>query len=519
MLILGFKPGHDGHIACIDRGNLSFSYEAEKDTNPRYTSVSVESFIEACSAVDRIPDVIALSGWNKGARPESGPLIGAGYCGLVLPRVTPSRFFGRPVHLATDSHERSHIMCAYGMSPFPQGQACYVLVWEGYIGSLYFVDEKVEIKRLCQVMSYPGIRYAFVYGVADPTFNLAHGRVRLGDAGKLMALAAFGRRRGNIEGENKFISEVLSDNLSPRWLEKKRFFNSGYFDIGVESGEFKDLARTFSDRMFDIFLERVRSAVDRKAPLLIGGGCGLNCDWNRQWADCSLFTDVFVPPCPNDVGSAIGSAVDAQFALTGCAKIQWSVYSGQPFIDDSGEIDGFLKSEMNYHTVAKLLYSGAVLGWAHGRAEIGPRALGNRSILAAPFTTATLERLNSIKHRESFRPIAPICLEESAFEYFDLHAASPHMLYFAHVRADFLHAVTHVDGSSRPQTVNCSQNSRMYALLNAFRQISGVGVLCNTSLNFNGAGFINRTSDLARYAVEAGLDGFVVNDKLYMKVN
>lgn len=169
--------------------------------------------------------------------------------------------------------------------------------------------------------------------------------------------------------------------------------------------------------------------------------------------------------------------------------------------------------------MAGLLYDGAVLGWAHGRAEIGPRALGNRSILAAPFAAITLDRLNSIKRRESFRPIAPICLEESAFEYFDLHAASPHMLYFARVRANFLRAVTHVDGSSRPQTVNQSQNPRMHALLDAFRKISGVGVLCNTSLNFNGAGFINRSSDLARYAVENGLDGFVVNDKLYMKIN
>ncbi|WP_425097201.1 carbamoyltransferase C-terminal domain-containing protein [Burkholderia ambifaria] len=93
------------------------------------------------------------------------------------------------------------------------------------------------------------------------------------------------------------------------------------------------------------------------------------------------------------------------------------------------------------------------------------------------------------------------------------------MLYFARVKSGALKAVTHVDGSSRPQTVNSRQNPKVHALLKAFEAVSGVGVLCNTSLNFNGAGFINRTSDLARYATEAGLDGFVARDKLYMKLN
>lgn len=91
------------------------------------------------------------------------------------------------------------------------------------------------------------------------------------------------------------------------------------------------------------------------------------------------------------------------------------------------------------------------------------------------------------------------------------------MLYFARVKTGSLRAVTHVDGSSRPQTVNSRENPRIHALLEAFSKVTGSGVLCNTSLNFNGAGFINRTGDLARYAAKAGLDGFVVNDKLYVK--
>ncbi|MCA8318571.1 carbamoyltransferase C-terminal domain-containing protein [Burkholderia cepacia] len=519
MLIVAFKPGHDGHIACVKDGVLNFSYEAEKDSNPRYASVGVELFVEACSEIGQIPDAIGISGWSKGDNPESGTSIGGGYSGLALPPATSSQFFGKTVRVVADSHERSHIMCAYGMSPFPQGQACYALVWEGHIGSFYFIDEDVRIRKLGDVLKYPGMRYAFAYGVGDPKFNLRPGQIRLGDAGKLMALAAYGRRADEGSAEYDFVSDLLSDQLTTESLDKRKYSESVFFNAGVESQAIKDIARTISDGMFELFFNRVRTLVDRKAPLLISGGCGLNCDWNRQWVDSDLFSDVFVPPCPNDVGSAIGTAIDSQFLLTGSAKIEWDVYRGQSFVDDSYDVDGFRRNELDYRAVAELLHCGAILGWADGRAEVGPRALGNRSILAAPFEKSTLDRLNAIKQRESFRPIAPMCLEERATEYFDLHGPSPHMLYFARVKRDSLKAVTHVDGSSRPQTVNPSQNPKVHALLKAFEAVSGVGALCNTSLNFNGAGFINRTSDLARYARETGLDGFVARDKLYIKSN
>jgi hydroxymethyl cephem carbamoyltransferase len=144
-----------------------------------------------------------------------------------------------------------------------------------------------------------------------------------------MALAAFGERIDSRSSEFDLVSALLSDQLTLASLDKQRFTGSRYFNIGVESREFKDLARTLSDCIFDLFRERVRRFVEYRAPLLISGGCGLNCDWNRQWADSGLFTDVFVPPCPNDVGTAIGTAVDAQFALTGYAKIEWNVCSGR----------------------------------------------------------------------------------------------------------------------------------------------------------------------------------------------
>ncbi len=234
-----------------------------------------------------------------------------------------------------------------------------------------------------------------------------------------------------------------------------------------------------------------------------------------------MFSDVFVPPCTNDTGSAIGTAADAQFLLTRNAKIQWNVYSGQSFFDDlkvetSSSIGYFQRVSSDAQKIARLLLNGAILAWVSGNAEIGPRALGNRSLLAAPFTKKTLARLNAIKRREHYRPIAPVCLAEDASLYFDIHCPSPHMLYFCRVRTDKLKAITHVDGSARVQTVAQKDNPKLYELLTAFKDVSGFGVLCNTSLNFNGTGFINRTSDLAKYAAEVELDGFVVAGRLFL---
>ncbi|WP_407059053.1 carbamoyltransferase C-terminal domain-containing protein [Ralstonia syzygii subsp. celebesensis] len=294
-----------------------------------------------------------------------------------------------------------------------------------------------------------------------------------------------------------------------------------FYNSGVESEAAKRLARLVSDRIFDTFFQAIKPLVKEKRPLLIGGGCGLNCEWNRSWLDSGLFSDVFVPPCTNDVGSALGSAADAQWHLTGRAKLDWNVYCGQAFVDDVGyetasRLGPFTRRSTDMADIADTLRRGEVLGWVTGRAEMGPRALGNRSILAAPFERAMLDRLNTIKRREGFRPIAPVCLEEDVSTHFDLAGPSPYMLYFCKVRSrGSLKAITHVDGSSRAQSVNAKQNPLLYRLLSEFKAQTNFGVLCNTSLNFNGTGFINRTSDLVRYAQEAGLNGFVVEGVLF----
>jgi hydroxymethyl cephem carbamoyltransferase len=272
-----------------------------------------------------------------------------------------------------------------------------------------------------------------------------------------------------------------------------------------------------SDMIFKEFYEYAEKNLTLGLPLLISGGCGLNCEWNTKWKKSGLFPEIFIPPCANDSGSSIGTAIDAQRFYTNKSKIKWSVYAGQEFIMDNTNLeDDFIVMDLNLEFLASLLHQGKIFAWVQGKYEMGPRALGNRSLLASPFNSLTKDRINKIKERERFRPVAPVCLEEDVGLHFEWSGPSPYMLFFQTVRNKQLEAITHVDGTARVQTVNKDQNFLLHELLAEFRKQSGVGVLCNTSLNYSRRGFINQMRDLVFYSKARGLDGFVVSQKMYL---
>ncbi len=332
-----------------------------------------------------------------------------------------------------------------------------------------------------------------------------------------MALASFSTRAMASEEEERIISFLMQDcpHLKPTEIKTLKDFR--HYNVGLEDAEFRNFAGIFSDRLFDRFYRFAKQNLKPGMPLLIAGGCGLNCDWNTKWRDVNFFSEVFVPPVANDSGSAIGTAIDAQLYFTGDPKIEWSVYCGLEFVANvTVDLSGFDKFDTNYAMVADMLNNDLIFGWVSGKYEMGPRALGNRSILASPFHVRTRVRLNEIKQREQFRPIAPVCLEEDAKKWFDCDRPSPFMLYTQLATTDSLPAVTHVNRTARIQTVSAATNRNLFELLKAFRARTGYGVLCNTSLNFKGKGFINNMSDLAAYTLEHGLDGFVVDGRIYM---
>lgn len=520
MNILSFNPGHDGAIAYLKDARLVMSIEAEKDSNYRFSPISSGDVFNTLSEITEIPDILCIGGWWPRDQFEyvRGATTHASYRGVSKSEVIVRQrhLLGKPIHYFSSSHERSHILGAFGMSPLPKGTPCYALVWEGAIGAFYEVDSDLNIRSIGEALDKPGNRYSMLYGLADPTFPKNTPYFRISDAGKLMALASFSKR-SVPSPEERILLDFLLEGPNRQLCDYDDLEQLPYRDVGVDDPEFRNFAGIFSDKIFDIFYQFARVNLKRRMPLLIAGGCGLNCDWNTKWKDTGLFTEIFVPPVANDSGSAIGTAIDAQFHFTGNPKIDWNVYSGLPFNKastiDRAQYDIF---ETNYKTIAEMLAGDLVLGWVNGKYEIGPRALGNRSILAAPFKDSTRVRLNNIKQREQFRPIAPVCLEEDAARWFGCDWASPHMLYTQRAKTNALAAVTHVNGTARIQTVTAGTNQQLYDLLSAFKILTGYGVLCNTSLNFNGRGFINKMDDLSTYAVDHSLDGFVVEGTAYL---
>lgn len=518
MDILSYNPGHDGAVAHLSDGRLVSSIEAEKDSNWRYTPIGARDLLDAFGRLEQLPDVVCTGGWWPREANLTGSPFHAAYHGIDADviKVDQRRLIGKSIPFFSSSHERSHLLCGFGMSPFPQGSPCYALVWEGAIGAFYEIDAEVNLSLVGNVLNEPGNRYMSIYGLADPTFPKDAPFSRWSDAGKLMALASFSRRSVPTNEEEKLIDLLLSPEHVGSDLYEA-LGTSVYYNAGLDDTEFRNFAGIFSDRIFETFHGFAEANLQRGLPLVIAGGCGLNCDWNSKWRESDLFSEVFVPPVANDSGSAIGTAIDAQLHFNREAKIDWDVYSGLPFKAGTPFVrDRYDVWDASYEEVARMLSKDLVLGWVNGRYEIGPRALGNRSILAAPFDANTRVRLNEIKQREQFRPIAPVCLQDDASQWFGCDHASPHMLFTYQVSTDALAAVTHVNGSARLQTVSGNSNPELYNLLVAFKAQTGYGVLCNTSLNFNGKGFINNLTDLDTYTVEHELDGFVIDGRAYL---
>lgn len=520
MKFLSYNPGHDGAVAYLENARLIFSVEAEKDSNYRHSAISMAEVLEAVGQLDAVPDVICMSGWWPRDHYEflHGSHKNGGYRGVSAEGAIREKgrlLKGRADYFAS-SHERSHVLCAFGMSPLPKGTPCYALVWEGEMGSFYEIHSDLTITLVADVLRQPGNRYGLLYGLADPTFPKDGPYPRSSDAGKLMAIASFSTRSSPTKAEAELLRFLLGDKYV-KLSDYENIAQAPHLDVGLDDREFRNFAGIYSNAIFDIFHQFALTNLKRGRPLVVAGGCGLNCDWNTGWKESGLFSEVFVPPVANDSGSAIGTAIDAQFRYTGNPKIEWDVYAGLTFRESRIDHDHYDIFEADYHLVADLLAQDLILGWVHGRYEIGPRALGNRSIVAAPFKDETRVRLNEIKQREQFRPIAPVCLREDAETWFGCDHDSPHMLYTYRVKTEELRAVTHVNGTARLQTVTSDSNRQLHDLLVAFKARTRYGVLCNTSLNFKGKGFINNLTDLHVYANDHGLDGFVVQGRTYLR--
>ena len=269
--------------------------------------------------------------------------------------------------------------------------------------------------------------------------------------------------------------------------------------------------------------------VTGESNLAMAGGVALNCVMNARLRDRGPFESIWVQPAAGDAGTALGAAlwVDAHERDSQERSFQMDhAFLGPGYSEE--EIEQFLRwSKIPYRRLedvaegaADLLARDKIIGWFQGRLEFGPRALGARSILASPVHPEMQERLNEIKDREDFRPVAPVVLEEEAASWFINAGVSPFMLFIFDVqpdKADRIPAVRHVDGTARIQTINRDQNPAYYDLLKAFHQRTGVPVLVNTSFNTRGEPIVCTPRDALECFWTSPLDALVIGPFLVEK--
>lgn len=355
------------------------------------------------------------------------------------------------------------------------------------------------------------------------------GFLRSSDEYKVMAVASYGKPRyaGKFRelvpyhgrGQYSIAKTNWEDLFGPRRLRGGPL-TQHHFDIA------HSLQVVLEERVVQL-AEWLHRESQQKT-LCMAGGVALNCVMNARIRDRSPFEEIWVQPAAGDAGTALGAAlwIDRRMRTNGRTEPMQHAFYG-PAYDDS-EIEAFLKwSKLPYRKLqnvaeetAEILAQDRVIGWYQGRMEFGPRALGGRSILASPIHAEMQARLNEIKDREDFRPVAPVVLEEKAAEWFVGARVSPFMLFVYDVqpdKADRIPAVRHVDGTARIQTIRRDQNAPYYDLLAAFERRTGVPVLINTSFNTRGEPIVCTPRDAVECFWTSPLDALIIGSFLLEK--
>lgn len=534
-LACGLKLTHDGAVALLDGSTLVACHEVEKrGNNLRYSELTELSFIQRVLDDEGVApnDVgtVTVDGWRSATSPLTRHATDGRPIDLAIASYGDERPFdihhqitapvrlvpGFPDRYTSCTHLAGHVAASYSTSTFAlQRSDAYVVVWDGGTPPrLYHVTYGSPTVRLVRVL---GGLYGSAYSVFPlyfepfrrPASQLARREVgysELGVAGRAMAYAGLG------EARPEYLA-VLRELIS------QAFHTGGSWEASFELVERflkhhpsvtpEDAIASFDRALGDDFVERLVDALrgvggGRRVNVCLAGGCGLNLRWNANIRALAEVADVWVPPFTNDSGSAIGAVTAERTSRLGAFALDWDVYRGplirghiESDVVQSGHIvsttaGGWSRTPCSPDEVGALLHAtGEPVVVLNGRAELGPRALGNRSILCAPHSAAR-ERINAIKGREWYRPVAPICLEEYSREIFSPGCPDPYMLFRHTVRPawrDRIPAVTHVDGSARLQTVTYLQNAAVSRILQSYFAKSGVPVLCNSSANLPGRGF------------------------------
>ena len=346
------------------------------------------------------------------------------------------------------------------------------------------------------------------------------------EAGKVMGLAAFGDPPTLKEDNLLKLTDNGEIRLDFKGLREK-YTTPNIFGLDLSnSGHHQQLALRVQRETENIILKLLKS-LKRKFPtdtLYFSGGVSLNVVANEKIIKSNLFKNVVLNGSVEDNGSAIGAALAGYHELGHSRRAEKALdyfgkqYGCEEIIEASKSFKfpykAYPKASLYKHA-AELIAENNVIGWFQGRSEFGPRALGNRSILANPIFSGTKYALDFyMKCRDRYRPYAPVIIEEKASQYFDIMGTSPTMMRNVTVLTEKLPAITHVDGSARLQTVNREDNEPLYLLLLEVEKTIGCPILLNTSFNLPGEPIVETPFDALSSFARGGLDYLIMGNVL-----
>ncbi|HEV1994654.1 MAG TPA: carbamoyltransferase C-terminal domain-containing protein [Candidatus Acidoferrum sp.] len=429
-------------------------------------------------------------------------------------------------------HHLAHALSAYAYSGFEEAAVVVMdgrgaweasSIWHGRGG------------RLEHILTIP---WPNSLGLFYAEFTQYLGFQKYSDEWKLMGLAPYGRPGVNLR-------EFIHPEDAPHWVNTRLLGESASGSSGgiaallgperVPESEIndrhKDIAYAVQEACETAMMGLVRQAIKMTGcrDVCLAGGVALNSKANGKIAASGLVGRMFIQPAAADDGAALGAALAPYLDDNGRVPnhAMRHAYLGDSFDDTA--VESALKTyKISYTHVddpakaaAELLARGKILGWFQGRMEFGPRALGSRSILADPRDPEMNAKVNqAVKFREWWRPFAPSILAEKACDYLESAADSPFMILTAQVRPEkraVIPAVTHVDGSARPQTVEKETNPLYWRLIDEFGKRTGVYVVLNTSFNLRGEAIVHTPTDAIRTFFSSGMDALVIGSFLVEK--
>jgi carbamoyltransferase len=540
MYVLGINCfSHNSSAALIKDGVILSAIEEERLNREKHSSVFPRLAIRKCLEIAciRVQDVdqftfhmkpwlqvtgnisyflrffpasLHLLSSTGGAGGAEGSFFSRLMLASGLGKLIQDEFgLARPPHVGFVEHHLSHAASSFFVSEFDEAA---ILTWDGRgesTSTLLAAGNGNRITKIREIRDPDSLGHLYASVTAYLGFR------PFIDEWKVMGMSAYGKN--TYVGAFKEILRLKNDggySLNVDYFQfhthRAKSFWSPLFTSRF--GAARKAAEPLEQRHFDIAFALQRAIEEagvhvarhlyektRLPALCMTGGVSLNVLMNQKILEQTPFQKFFIQPIASDSGAALGSALYHYHQIKGGGRVSVfrSAYLGPEYSDD--EIESVLrekkvpyrKSGSIEAEIAQHVFEGKIAGWFQGRMEAGPRALGNRSLIANPMDPGMKDRLNArIKKRETFRPFAPSILEERVEDFFEIpkNQKSPYMILSGNVRAEkrgIIPAVTHVDDTARVHTVSRDSNPKYWRLIHEFERISGVPVLLNTSFNEN----------------------------------